>query len=63
VREKLYISRVVAETMLADTANSTSMYFGFNHMSRKHNMLFTMEHVEQCNEITDIMNILWLLRK
>jgi hypothetical protein len=28
--------------MLAATANSTSVYFGFNHICRKHNTLFTM---------------------
>jgi hypothetical protein len=57
VREKLYIPRVMAETMLAATANSTSVHFGFNHMCRKHNALFTMEHVEQCDEITGCSNI------
>ncbi len=60
VKKKLYIQHVMAETMLAATANSTSMYFGFNHMSHMQNLLFTMEHVERCNEITGIMNILWL---
>ena len=43
--------------MLAAAANSTSVYFGFNHMCRKHNVLFTMEHVECCDEITGCMNI------
>ena len=53
MKEKLYIPRVMAETMLAATANSTSVQFGFNHMCRKQNTLFTMEHVEHCDEITD----------
>ena len=57
VREKLYIPRVMAETMLAATAKSTSVHFGFNHMCRKHNVLFTMEHVERCDEITGCSNI------
>ena len=48
-REKLYIPRIMAETMLAVTANSTSPHFGLNHMCRKHNVLFTMEHVEGCD--------------
>ena len=39
----------MAETMLAATANSTSPHFGLNHMCRKHNVLFTMEHVEGCD--------------
>ena len=43
--------------MLAPTANSTSLYFGLNHMCRKHNVLFTMEHVEGCDEITGCTNI------
>ena len=47
----------MAETMLAATANSTSVHFGFNHMCRKHNALFTMKHVEQCNRITGYRNI------
>jgi hypothetical protein len=63
VREKLYIPRVMAETMLAATANSTSAYFGFNHMCRKHNALFTMEHVERCDGITGCTNIRKFARK
>ena len=63
VREKLYIPRVMAETMLAATANSTSVHFGFNHMCRKHNALFTMEHVEHCDEITGCTNIRKFARK
>ena len=57
MREKLYIPRVMAETMLAATANSTSVHFGFNHNSRKHNTLFTIKHVERCDEITRCSNI------
>ena len=47
----------MAETMLAAMANSTSVYFGFNHMCMKHNALFTMEHVERCDGITGCTNI------
>ena len=43
--------------MLAATANSTSPHFGLNHMCRKHNVLFTMEHVEGCDEISGCNNI------
>jgi hypothetical protein len=42
----------MAETMLAATANSTSLHFSLNHICRKHNLLFTMEHVEGCKEIS-----------
>ncbi len=55
--EKQYIPRVMAETMLAATANITSVHFGFNNMWRKHNVLFTMEHVERCDDITGCTNI------
>ena len=63
MREKLYIPKVMAETILAATANSTSVHFGFNHMCRKHNTLLTMEHVERCDEITGYKNIRKLARK
>ena len=53
----------MAETMLAATANSMSVHFGFNHMCRKHNVLFTMEHVERCDEITGCSNIRKFARK
>ena len=43
--------------MLAATANSTSLHFGLNHMCRKHNVLFTMENVEGCDEISGCGNI------
>ena len=43
--------------MLAAMANSTSLHFGLNHMCRKHNVLFTMEHVEGCDEISGCNNI------
>ena len=42
----------MAETMLSATANSTSLHFGLTHMCRKHNVLFTMEHVQGCDEIS-----------
>ena len=53
----MYIPGVIAETMLAATANSTSVYFGFNHMCRKHNVLFTIDHVEGFHEISGCINI------
>jgi hypothetical protein len=53
----------MAETMLAATANSTSVHFCFKHMYRKHNVLFTMEHVECCDEITGCTNIRMFARK
>ncbi len=47
----------MAETMLAATANSTSVHFGFNHMRRKNKAHFTMEHVERYDGITSCTNI------
>ncbi len=53
----------MAETMLVATPNSTSVHFGFNRMCRKHNVLFTMEHMERCDEITGCTNIRRFARK
>ena len=36
----------MAETMLAAAANSTSTHYGYGHMCRKHNKLFTLVHIE-----------------
>ena len=47
----------MAEMMLATTANSTSIYFGVGHMCHRHNQIFTMEHVEQCDGLTGCNNI------
>jgi hypothetical protein len=47
----------MAKMMLANTSNSTSIHFGLDHMCRKHNVLFTMEHVEECSEIRGCDNI------
>ncbi len=57
MREKLYIPRVMAEFMLFATANSTSVYFGFNHMCYKHNVVFIKGNVECCDQITGCVNI------
>jgi hypothetical protein len=55
--DRLYVPRVMADMMVAATTNSTSVHFGFGHMYRAHNTLFTMEHVEQCSEIVGCKNI------
>ncbi len=65
MRAKLYIPLVIAETMLAATANSTSVHFGLNQMCRIDKVLFKMEHVEQCDEITSctiIRRFAWRLK-
>ncbi len=53
----LYIHRFMAKMILATTSNTTSIDFSMDHMCRKHNVLFTMEHVEACNEIQESENI------
>ena len=47
----------MAEMMLATTANSTYIHFGVGHMCHRHNQIFTMEHVEQCDGLTGCNNI------
>ena len=43
--------------MLATTSNSTSVHFGMDHMCRKHNRLFTLDHVESCDALTGCQDI------
>ena len=49
--------------MLAATANSTSLHFGLNNMCQKHSVLFTMEHVEGCFEMSGFNNIRKYVRR
>jgi hypothetical protein len=43
--------------MLATTTNSTSVYFGMDHMCHKHNRLFTLDHIESCDALTGCQDI------
>ena len=54
---KLYVPRVMAEKMLATTAKSNSIHFDVGHMCHKHNQIFTMEHVEDCDGLLGCNNI------
>ena len=36
-KQKLYVPRIMAEMMLASTANSTSIHFGVGHLCHRHN--------------------------
>jgi hypothetical protein len=47
--EKLYMPRVMAKMMLATTANSNSIHFGMGHLCHKHNTIFTLDHIEECD--------------
>jgi hypothetical protein len=47
----------MAKMMLATTANSTSIHFGMDHPCHKHNVLFTLEHIGECDELRNCDNI------
>ena len=40
------------DMLLATTGNNTSIHFGMGHMCKKHNQLFTLDHVEQCDTLS-----------
>ena len=42
---------VMAKIMVATTSIIISIHFDLYHTCRKHNVLFTMDHVEACCEI------------
>ena len=42
----------MAETMLATTGNSTSIHFGMGHLCHKHNKLFTLDHIGECDALS-----------
>jgi hypothetical protein len=42
----------MAKMMLATTENSTSIHFGMGHLCHKHNKLFTLEHIGECDALT-----------
>ena len=47
----------MAKMMLATTTNSTSIHFGMDHMCHKHNQLFTLEHIVECDAVVNCDNI------
>jgi len=40
------------QLMISATGNSTSIHFGANHMCHRHNRLFTLDHIEQCDSLS-----------
>ena len=40
------------DLMINSNANSTSIHFGMNHKCYRHNQLFTLEHIEQCDQMS-----------
>ena len=53
----------MAKMMLATTANSTSIHFGMDHLCHKLNVLFTVEHIEQYDELVNCEHIRELSNK
>ena len=45
------------DTMLSATGNGTSISFGFGHCCKKHNRLFTLDHIEECDTLTGVEGI------
>lgn len=56
-RDRLYVPKAMMDLMISSTANSTSIHFGMNHMCHRHNQLFTLEHIEQCDQISGCEDI------
>ena len=42
----------MAETMLATTGSSTSIHFGMGNLCHKHNKLFTLDHIGECDALS-----------
>ena len=42
----------MADMMVATTANSTSIHFGFGHMCEEHKCLFDLDHIQKCDQLT-----------
>ena len=49
--------KAMMNLMISSTANKTSIHFGMNHMCHRHNQLFTMDHVEECDQIAGCKDI------
>ena len=43
--------------MQAMTANSTSIHYGTDHMCKKHQVLFNLEHIEKCDSLSGCQDI------
>ena len=43
----------MAEMMLATSANRTSIHFGMGHKCQKHNVLFTRDHIVECDALVE----------
>jgi hypothetical protein len=56
-QEKIWVPKIMVNMMLATTANSTSVHFGMNNLCKKHNKLFTLDHIESCDSLSGCQDI------
>ena len=56
-RDKIYVPRVMVNMMQATTTNSTSIHYGTDHMCKKHKVLFNLEHIEKCDQLSGCQDI------
>ena len=56
-REKIYVPRSMMDLMISTTGNSTSIHFGMGHMCHRHDRLFTLDHIEQCDQLSGCNDI------
>ena len=52
-REKFYVPKIMTDMMLATTGNGTSIHFGMNHLFLSHSKLYTLEHIGECDRLSD----------
>jgi hypothetical protein len=53
----IYIPRVMAKMMHATVANSTSINFWMRLYCQKHNKLFTVDHLKECDALQNCEKI------
>ena len=56
-REKIYAPKIMLNMMLATTSNSTSVHYGMDHMCHRHKRLFTLDHIESCDQLSGCQSI------
>ena len=48
-KDRIYVPKAMMHLMIGSTANKNSIHFGMNHMCHRHNVLFTVDHVLECD--------------
>ena len=51
--EKFYVPKIMTDMMLATTGKGTSIHFGMNHLCLSHNKLYTLEHIGECDRLSN----------